>query len=63
MSDWIKNPTNQVHQAANGKFYALWRGKVVYAPDGGVRHFDTEQEGRDFLNRCDQAGRIIGPER
>jgi hypothetical protein len=58
MSDWIKNPTNQVHQAANGRFYALWRGQVVYAPDGTVRHFETEQEARALLARCDAAGSI-----
>jgi hypothetical protein len=54
----IKNPTNQVHRAANGRFYALWRGHVVYTSDGSVWHFDTEHEARAFLARCDAAGRI-----
>lgn len=28
MSDWIKNPTNQVHLAANGRFYALCKAEL-----------------------------------
>jgi hypothetical protein len=46
----IKNPTNQVH---------LWRGQVVYTPDDGVRHFETEAEAWAFVSRCDQAGRVL----
>ncbi len=54
----IKNPTNQVHRASNGRFYALWRGQVVYMPSGTVRHFDTEADARAFLAQCDAAGRV-----
>ena len=58
MSDWIKNPTNQVSRA-DGKFIAQWRGQVVYAPDRTPRYFDTEQDAWAFLARCDAAGRVV----
>jgi hypothetical protein len=58
MSDWMKNPTNQVRRVTDGRFCALWRGQVVYAPDGTVQHFETERDARAFLARCDAAGRI-----
>jgi hypothetical protein len=55
----IKNPTNQVHRAANGRFYALWRGQIVYIPGGTVRHFANERDAWAFLAQCDAAGGII----
>ena len=59
VSHWIKNPTNQVHRAANGQFYALWQGQVVYRSSGAVRHFDTEAEAWSFLGQSDRAGRML----
>ena len=31
-----------------GKFYVLWRGQVVHAPDKKIRLFDTEREALGF---------------
>jgi hypothetical protein len=59
MSDLIKNPTNRVDRAANGKFIAFWQGRVVYMTDGTVRHFTSEVDARAFLDQCDRAGGII----
>jgi hypothetical protein len=59
MSDDIANHSNQVRATA-GKFYVLWRGQAVFAPDKKVRLFDTEREARGFLIECDDAGGIIG---
>jgi hypothetical protein len=59
MSDEIKNPTNQVSRAANGKFFVHWRGRVVYTSFGTVKHFDTEGEARMYLAECDRAGEIL----
>ena len=60
MSGEIKNPTNQVSRAANGKFFAHWRGQVVYNRYGTVKHFDTEGEAWAYLSDCDRAGEILG---
>ncbi len=59
MSDWIKNTSNQVSATASGKYIALWRGQVVYMPDGTPRHFETERDALAFLAQCDAAGRVI----
>jgi hypothetical protein len=59
MNDEIKNTTNQVSRAANGKFFAHWHGRVVYTRSGSVKHFDTEGEARMYLADCDRAGTIL----
>jgi hypothetical protein len=60
MSD-IKNPGNQVHRAANGRYYVLWRGVLVSGADG-VRLFNTEHEAQEFLAQCEAANRATGPD-
>jgi hypothetical protein len=57
-SVWIKNPRNQVGKAANDKFIAFWRGQAVHLA-GKMRYFDTEEDARRCLVRCDAAGRIV----
>ena len=57
----IKNPLNQVHRAADGRFYILWRGALVNAPDGGrMLTFATEDEAQAYLARCEVADRATG---
>jgi hypothetical protein len=58
-SDDIKNTTNQVHRAANGKLYALWHGQVVHTLSRTVKHFDTEGEAWAYLAERDRAGTIL----
>lgn len=58
-SDEIKNPSNQVNRALNGKFYVLWRGQTVYTRSGTVRHFDSDAEAWAYLAECDRIGQII----
>jgi hypothetical protein len=58
MTDEIKNPSNRVDQSANGGFIAFWRGQVVYQ-NGRVKKFETEGNAREYLTRCDAAGKII----
>jgi hypothetical protein len=61
MSD-LKNPLNQVHRAADGRYHILWRGALVNAPDGGrMLTFATEDEAREYLARCEAADRATGP--
>ena len=47
-----------VFRAADGTYLAFWRGRIVYEK-GQFKHFQTEGEAWDYLNRCDAAGRII----
>lgn len=58
MAGWIKSPKNQLGRTANDKFIAYWRGQAV-SRAGVIRHFDTEQEAREYLARCDAAERIV----
>ena len=58
MTDEIKNPDNRVDRSANGGFIAFWRGQVVYE-NGRVKKFETEHDAREYLTRCDAAGKII----
>jgi hypothetical protein len=58
MTDEIKNPSNRVDASTGGKFHAFWRGRVVFE-NGRVKRFETESEAREFLARCDAAGKII----
>jgi hypothetical protein len=59
MSEDIKNTANQISRSANGKWHVFWRGLVAYTNAGKVREFDSEQEARQFLVRCDAAERIV----
>jgi hypothetical protein len=47
-----------VFRAADGTYLAFWRGRIVYEK-GQFKHFKTEGEAWDYLNRCDAAGKII----
>lgn len=60
MSD-TKNPLNQVHRAADGRFYILWRGALVNGPDGRMLTFTTEDEAQAYLARCEATDRATGP--
>jgi len=53
-------PGNQVHRAANGLFFVLWRGRLMNYANGLMRYFDTEREASDFVERCDAADRASG---
>ena len=58
MTDEIERPNNRVDRSANGGFIAFWRGQVVYE-NGRVKKFETEPDARQYLTRCDAAGKII----
>ena len=58
MTDEIKTPSNSVDPAANGKFHAFWRGRMVFE-NGRVKRFETEREAWEYLARCDLADKII----
>jgi hypothetical protein len=58
MADEIKNPTNRVDRAASGKFHAIWRGQLVYM-SGRIKEFETESDAREYLARCDAAGKVL----
>jgi hypothetical protein len=58
VTDEIERPNNRVDRSANGEFIAFWRGQVVYA-NGRVKKFETESDARQYLTRCDAAGKII----
>jgi hypothetical protein len=45
----------KIRRAPNGKVYAVWHGRVICDTDGGLRYFDTEDDAREFLERCDLA--------
>jgi hypothetical protein len=34
----------KIYRAPNGNFYAVWGGRPVCTPSGGLRYFDTESE-------------------
>ena len=54
----IKTDDNRVDPTFDGKFHAFWQGRVVYE-NGRVKRFETESDAREFLARCDLAGKII----
>ncbi len=59
MTDEKKKLTsNRVDASSNGGFIAFWQGRVVFE-NGRVKRFETEREAREFLARCDLAGKII----
>jgi hypothetical protein len=45
----------KIRPAPNGKVYAGWQGRVICEAGGGLRYFDSEDDARDFLERCDLA--------
>jgi hypothetical protein len=49
---------NRVERSASGGFNAIWRGQVAYE-NGRVKKFETEDDARAYLDRCDSAGRIV----
>jgi hypothetical protein len=57
MSD---HPSNHVYPAGGGKFYAFWRGDMIYTPDGHRRYFESEEDAWRFLLQCDEAGGVLG---
>jgi hypothetical protein len=60
MTDDIKNPSNRVDLAFNGRGYiAFWRGQLANTSDGKARHFDAARDAWIFLRQCDEAGRFI----
>jgi hypothetical protein len=60
VTDDIKNPSNRVDLAFNGRFFiAFWRGQLAYTSNGKPRHFDAERDAWIFLRQCDEAGRFI----
>ena len=58
MADENKSPSNRVDPSNDGRFHAFWRGRVIFE-NGRVKRFETEREAREFLARCDLAGKII----
>jgi hypothetical protein len=42
-----------IRRAPSGKLYAMLNGRAICDEDGGLRYFETEQEVRDALQRCD----------
>ena len=58
MTSEFKNWRNRVERSASGGFNAIWRGQDVYE-NGRVKKFETEDDARAYLDRCDTAGRII----
>jgi hypothetical protein len=58
MMNQFGNRRNRVEQSASVGFNAIWRGQVVYE-NGRVKKFETADDARAYLDRCDTAGRII----
>jgi hypothetical protein len=58
MTSEFKNWRNRVERSASGGFNAIWRGHDVYE-NGRVKKFETEEDARAYLDRCDTAGWII----
>jgi hypothetical protein len=54
----FNNSRNRVERSASGGFNAIWRGHDVYEK-GRIKKFDSEDDARAYLDRCDTAGRII----
>ena len=44
---------DQIHRAPNDKFYALWDGRPICTPNGGLSYFETMREARTFLAEGD----------
>ena len=58
MTDEDQIQSNRVDRLMNGAFSAFWHGQIAYE-NGRVKHFETEREAWEFLNRCDVAGKIM----
>lgn len=52
-----KTRCNRVDHSYDGRFHALWRGRVVYE-NGHIKRFQSEREAWDFLARCDALGKV-----
>jgi hypothetical protein len=52
-----KTYCNRVDGSYDGRFHALWRGRVVYE-NGRIKRFQNEREAWEFLARCDALGKI-----
>jgi hypothetical protein len=48
---------NRVDASGEG-FLAFWRRTIIYK-NGHVRRFESEREAWAFLERCDEAGKIL----
>jgi hypothetical protein len=49
-----KETTNlTIRRAPNGKVYGVLHGRPICDEDGGLRYFETEQEARTAVRRCD----------
>ena len=58
MTHETKTSDNRVDTTHDGKFHAFWNGQVVFE-NGRVKRFETERVAREFLARCDLAGKVI----
>lgn len=43
----------KIRRAPSGKFFAVWHDRPICDEDGGLRYFETEEEARVALRRCD----------
>ena len=53
-----KGGSHQIERSTTGEFMVFWNGQAVYE-NGRIKKFQTGSEARDFLARCDAAGKII----
>jgi len=58
MADETKIEGNKIDRLYDGKFLAIWHGRVVYE-NGRIKRFKTENDAWEFLARCDAVGKII----
>ncbi len=49
-----------IRPAPSGKVYVVWHGHPICDEDGGLRYFNTEEEVRDTLERCDLVLTAVG---
>ena len=53
-----KGGNHQIERSTTSEFMVFWNGQAVYE-NGRIKKFQTGSEARDFLARCDAAGKII----
>ncbi|MGA7387727.1 MAG: hypothetical protein WBW99_07335 [Pseudolabrys sp.] len=59
MPEEIKNPNNKVERSYEGKYYAFWRGHIVYEHQKTrVRRFETERAAWEYLALCDALDKL-----
>ncbi|MCX7306604.1 MAG: hypothetical protein NTZ72_01045 [Afipia sp.] len=59
MADETKDPKNRVDRSFDGKYFAYWRGRVVYEhKKGRVKRFDKESDAWEYLALCDALGKL-----